>query len=140
MNNDMDMPPPKKDAPAGAEALDKNQQDQCKPASAVAQSVIDRARAWLRNTPGAVSGQGGHPATFAVATALVHGFELSRSDAEMLLNDYNAKCVPPWNAHELAHKINEAFRVPHDKPRGWLLSAQSGTPVSTTGKFVVQKI
>ncbi len=35
---------------------------------------------------------------------------------------------------------NEAFRVSHDKPKGWLLSAQSGTPVSTTGKFIVQKI
>lgn len=104
------------------------------------QSKIDRARAWLRSTPGAISGQGGHPATFAVATALVHGFELSRSDAEVLLTEYNAKCVPPWNANELAHKINEAFRVPHDKPRGWLLTAPSGTPVSTTGKFVVQKI
>jgi RecA-family ATPase len=40
----------------------------------------------------------------------------------------------------LVHKLNEAFRVSHDKPKGWLLSAQSGTPVSTTGKFIVQKI
>lgn len=103
-------------------------------------SNIDRARAWLRNTPGAISGQGGHNATFAVATALVHGFELSRSDAEMLLNEYNAKCVPPWKTNELAHKVNQAMNVAHDKPKGWLLSAQSGTPVSTTGKFIVQKI
>lgn len=103
-------------------------------------SNIDRARAWLRNTPGAVSGQGGHNATFAVATALVHGFELSRSDAEMLLTEYNAKCVPPWKTNELAHKVNQAMNVAHDKPKGWLLSAQSGTPVSTTGKFIVQKI
>ena len=103
-------------------------------------SNIDRARAWLRNTPGAVSGQGGHNATFAVATALVHGFELSRSDAEMLLTEYNAKCVPPWKPNELAHKMNQAMNVAHDKPKGWLLSAQSGTPVSTTGKFIVQKI
>ena len=96
-------------------------------------SNIDRARAWLRNTPGAVSGQGGHNATFAVATALVHGFELSRSDAEMLLTEYNEKCVPPWKTNELAHKVNQAMNVAHDKPKGWLLSAQSGTPVSTTG-------
>lgn len=103
-------------------------------------SNIDRARAWLRNTPGAVSGQGGHNTTFAVATALVHGFELSRSDAEMLLAEYNSKCVPPWKPNELAHKVNQAMTVTHDKPKGWLLSAQSGTPVSTTGKFIVQKI
>jgi len=103
-------------------------------------SNIDRARAWLRNTPGAVSGQGGHNATFAVATALVHGFELSHGDAETLLHEYNAKCLPPWKPNDLVHKLNEAFRVSHDKPKGWLLSAQSGTPVSTTGKFIVQKI
>jgi RecA-family ATPase len=103
-------------------------------------SNIDRARAWLRNTPGAVSGQGGHNTTFAVATALVHGFELSHGDAETLLHEYNAKCMPPWKPNDLVHKLNEAFRVSHDKPKGWLLSAQSGTPVSTTGKFIVQKI
>jgi len=103
-------------------------------------SNIDRARAWLRNTPGAVSGQGGHNTTFAVATALVHGFELSHGDAETLLHEYNAKCLPPWKPNDLVHKLNEAFRVSHDKPKGWLLSAQSGTPVSTTGKFIVQKI
>lgn len=104
------------------------------------QSKMDRARAWLRNTPGAVSGQGGHPATFAVATALVHGFELPRFEAETLLSEWNMTCLPPWKPHELAHKINEALKVPHDKPKGWLLSAQSGTPVSATGKFIVQKI
>jgi RecA-family ATPase len=145
MNNETDMPPPKKDAPAGAEALDKNQQDQCKPASAVAQSKIDRARAWLRNTPGAVAGQGGHNATFAVATALIHGFELNEGDADTLLNEYNSKCLPPWKPHELAHKLDQASKVSHDKPRGWLLSAQSGigqggNPISPTGKFVVRTI
>lgn len=104
------------------------------------QSKMDRARAWLRNTPGAITGQNGHGSTFAVATALVHGFELSRSEAETLLSEWNMTCLPPWKPHELAHKINEALKVPHDKPKGWLLSAQSGTPVSTTGKFIVQKI
>jgi hypothetical protein len=58
----------------------------------------------------------------------------------MLLSEYNAKCVPPWKPNELAHKVNQAMTVTHDKPKGWLLSAQSGTPVSTTGKFIVQKI
>jgi RecA-family ATPase len=70
----------------------------------------------------------------------VHGFELSHGEAETLLHEYNAKCLPPWKPNDLVHKLNEAFRVSHDKPKGWLLSAQSGTPVSTTGKFIVQKI
>jgi hypothetical protein len=74
------------------------------------QSKIDRARAWLRNTPGAVAGQGGHNATFAVATALIHGFELNAGDAESLLHEYNAKCLPPWKPNELAHKLDQASR------------------------------
>ena len=104
-------------------------------------SAIDRARSWLRNTPGAVAGQNGHGATFAVATALVHGFELLPSEAMTLISEWNQyACLPPWKEHELRHKINEAGKVAHDKPKGWLLSAQSGTPVSSTGKFIVQKI
>jgi len=109
------------------------------------QSKIDRARAWLRNTPGAVTGQNGHGSTFAVATALIHGFELNAGDADTLLNEYNAKCLPPWKPHELAHKLDQASKVSHDKPRGWLLSSQSGigqggNPISPTGKFVVRTI
>jgi len=109
------------------------------------QSKIDRARAWVKATPGAIAGQNGHGATFAVATALIHGFELTRTEAETLLCEYNTKCSPPWKPNELAHKLNQAQIVSHDKPRGWLLEShssigQGGTPISPTGKFVVRKI
>jgi RecA-family ATPase len=53
--------------------------------------------------------------------------------------------MPPWKPHELAHKLDQASKVSHDKPRGWLLTAQSGigqggNPISPTGKFVVRTI
>ena len=42
-------------------------------------TTIDRALAYVAKMPAAISGRGGHAATFAVAKALVHGFALSES-------------------------------------------------------------
>ena len=44
-------------------------------------SIHDRARAYLARIPGAVSGAGGHKATFHVACVLVHDFGLSIEEA-----------------------------------------------------------
>ncbi len=83
---------------------------------------LDRARLYLEKIPGAVSGQGGHPQTFAAACALVHGFALHPSDAlDLLRRDYNPRCVPPWTERELIHKVTSATTAQHQKPRGHLL-------------------
>ena len=83
---------------------------------------IDRAKLYLEKIPGAVSGQGGHPQTFAAACALVHGFTLSEAAAlDLLLRDYNPRCVPPWSERELIHKVTSATTAQHQKPRGHLL-------------------
>ena len=71
--------------------------------------VIDRARAYLRAIPGAVSGQEGHKATFAAAQAMVRGFDLSEGEAFALLaSEYNPRCVPPWSDRQLMHKVTSA--------------------------------
>ena len=70
---------------------------------------IRRARAYTRNVPGAVSGQGGSLATFKVAVALVRGFSLSDDEAlGVLLHDFNPRCEPPWSEAELRHKVRYA--------------------------------
>ena len=86
--------------------------------------AIERARLWLANVPAAISGQNGHAATYAAACGLVHGFALSDSDAHNLLTDWNRGCQPPWSDSELNHKIRDAARQSHDKPRGYLLNAR----------------
>lgn len=95
-------------------------------------TTIERARAWLANTPPAISGASGHNSTFAVCTALVHGFGLDTADAmDLLMRDWNPRCQPPWSERDLARKVNQAAIVPHNKPRGWLLNAgQSPQPAS----------
>jgi len=80
-----------------------------------------RALAYLDSMPPAISGQGGHNATYAAATALVHGFGLPQDRAlELLLSHYNPRCQPPWTEKELRHKVEDAAAKPHDFPFGWL--------------------
>lgn len=81
----------------------------------------DQAASYLASIPPAVSGQNGHGQAFAAVRAIVWGFNLPVGDARALLAGWNRSCQPPWTERELDHKIQEADRVPFDKPRGYLL-------------------
>lgn len=83
--------------------------------------IIARAIRYLAACPPAVSGQGGHGRTFAVAGSIVQGFGIEPSAAlGLLLTHYNPRCMPPWRESELRHKINDAASKPSIKPFGWL--------------------
>lgn len=71
-------------------------------------TVMDRARAYVARMDAAVSGGGGHDATFRVACVLVEGFSLSFADAMEVMREYNSRCAPPWSEHELEHKVRSA--------------------------------
>jgi hypothetical protein len=92
---------------------------------------LRRASAYLRRLPGAVSGAGGHTATFKAAIALVKGFALSPDFAFTLLKDeYNPRCEPSWSDGELRHKIEEAAKE-GKTPIGSLLNPRAkGTNAS----------
>jgi RecA-family ATPase len=105
-------------------------------------TLTDRARRYLSTCPPAISGAGGHSQTYSVAVALTHGFQLQRDAALSLLREYNAGCQPPWSERELAHKIDESIRKPHDKPAGFLLQNdphRRPSCVSPSGKFIVRR-
>lgn len=72
------------------------------------QSVVDRARKYLAKIPPAVSGQGGHNATYHAACVLVVDFDLTKDEAFALLSDWNQTCDPPWSEYDLRHKIEDA--------------------------------
>ena len=84
-------------------------------------SAIERARRYIAKCAPAISGQGGHGATFHVAAVLVHGFALSDQDALTLLKEWNLTCQPPWKERELRHKIASAATAQHAEARGHLL-------------------
>jgi hypothetical protein len=84
-------------------------------------NVIARAERYVEAMPGAVSGQGGHDKTYAVACALVNGFDLDQGTAiGIMQRRYNPRCEPEWSAKELQHKVKDAATKTHDKPRGYL--------------------
>ena len=88
-----------------------------------AQNLADRARKYVAQMPPAVSGQGGHAATFAVAMTLIHGFALPEPRTWPILLEYNARCLPPWSERELRHKLASAGKLTRPcKPRGHLLA------------------
>lgn len=87
----------------------------------MAMTITERASKYIARMDAAVSGSGGHDATFAVACALVHGFDLGEGDAMALMQEYNARCAPPWSERDLAYKLRSAAGSSSPRGRGYLL-------------------
>lgn len=93
--------------------------------------TLERASAYLATMDPAIQGAGGHSALYAAATAMVHGFDLSRQEAlSLLASEYNPRCVPPWDMtnlrdrKEFERKVDQAMTQQHDQPKGWLRDAE----------------
>lgn len=89
-------------------------------------TIIERARLYTGAMPAAISGSGGHNATFAVACVLVKGFALSIDQARPLLQEFNQRCQPPWGEKQIEHKLRQADTTPDPQPRGYLLGDNAG--------------
>lgn len=85
-------------------------------------TTIERARKYLDAIPGAIAGQSGHNAAFRVACVLVLGFSLTKSEATVLMTEWNARCEPRWSEKELRHKIDSADK--QAGKRGYLRDAR----------------
>jgi hypothetical protein len=96
--------------------------------------IDERARRWIAKMPTAISGQGGHAATFHVACVLVQGFAMTVDEALPLMCEYNKRCLPPWSERELRHKLEGAatksgLRTRNGTlPRGCLVGASGFRP------------
>jgi putative DNA primase/helicase len=70
------------------------------------------ARAWLAEQEPAKEGKGGDAQLFNVACGLRVGWLLDDASCWQLLDEYNARCLPPWSAdswpERRQHKLNEA--------------------------------
>jgi len=112
---------PKRPAPAAVPVARSGNVDHAK--------VIDRARKYLAQVPGAVSGQNGHDETYRAAAKLVVDFALQPADAYPLLAEWNGTCNPPWSEHELRRKLEEVD-AKETGPRG--LKLVDDRPMSGT--------
>lgn len=107
----------------------------------VAASGVDRARHYLLNeAPIAQVGNGGDETTFKVACR-VKDFGVSEADALGLMDDWNLRCHPPWDAADLSLKVKNAysygqFPVGTAAPE---VAFQSVSPRAETTATVVRK-
>ena len=72
--------------------------------------VREKCRKYVAAMPAAVSGSGGHDATFRAALVITRGFCLTGDDARRVMEEYNARCNPPWKPRDLEHKLTTAAR------------------------------
>jgi len=72
-------------------------------------SAEERCRRYLTTVDPAISGQGGHSQTMRAACAIVRFGIPNNGTAWQLLNEYNARCQPPWSEKELRHKLDNAY-------------------------------
>ncbi len=89
------------------------------PAVESLETRLHRARRYIAKMPPAISEQGGHAALWAVALTVVRGFDVPIEHARPVLEEYSARCVPPWSARELEHKLEDASDA--DAEPGYLL-------------------
>jgi Bifunctional DNA primase/polymerase, N-terminal len=74
-------------------------------------TAVRRARGYLAHIEGAISGQRGHDRTFRVACVLAIKFGLTLEQAWPLMREWNEQCEPPWSDKEIAHKLQDAFKL-----------------------------
>lgn len=85
------------------------------------ETIMTHAKSYVASMPPAVEGQGGDAMTFNVAKKLVHDFALPINQAMVLMKEYNARCVPPWDEKQLLRKLEDASKLTHPlAPRGTL--------------------
>jgi hypothetical protein len=83
---------------------------------------VSRARSYLAKMSPAVSGSGGHDALWAAVLAMRVGFDLDEATTRYLIvNDFNLRCDPPWDARDIDHKLHGAERADKLNERGYLL-------------------
>lgn len=66
----------------------------------------ERARRYLAKLPPAIEGQHGSDKAYHATCVLLHDFGLDEaSTLDLLVADYNPRCIPPWSRDELEHKV-----------------------------------
>jgi hypothetical protein len=91
--------------------------------------VRERARRYPARVKPAIAGQHGDLHTYRVCCRITRGFALDDQDAYTVLNEWNARCVPPWNERELVAKIVHARKYGRERIGDLRSKAESGSTV-----------
>lgn len=73
------------------------------------EASLNAGKRFLETAPVAIQGQRGDETTFKTAARLVREFALSMPSAySLMLEHWNDRCLPPWDADELWRKVENA--------------------------------
>ncbi|VTT96514.1 Predicted ATPase OS=uncultured Gemmatimonadales bacterium HF0770_11C06 PE=4 SV=1: Prim-Pol: D5_N: Pox_D5 [Gemmataceae bacterium] len=92
---------------------------------------VRRCRGYLRSVDPAVSGRGGHNATYRTARIIVNDFAVTdRTEALALLGEFNDRLHEKWSDSELEHKLDSAMNAEPDaeRPLGCKLKERDAAP------------
>jgi hypothetical protein len=108
---------------------------------------LKKARIALTSMPEAIQGNNGSTACLRAAIVIIRGYcvpvEPHSFAFEMLWNDYNPRCEPPWADWELIHKIETAefnvaapwgYRLDSDPEAGYTIEQVDGIMASAIAK------
>ena len=96
---------------------------------------LEAGRAAISEAEPAVSGDGGHPATFKVACALAIRCALPYQSVLELMQEFNQKCTPPWSLPDLEHKCADAVKLLTNAP-----PKDVGAGLVTVARAVVESL
>lgn len=90
---------------------------------------VANARVYLAKMPPAVSGQEGRNQFLNAACRLIDDFALTAEQARPLLDEYNERCVPPFDSHGVQDKLNSALQKVAERngPSGSALAERGAT-------------
>jgi hypothetical protein len=87
-------------------------------------AAIEHARRYLAEAPEAVEGASGDQTTYDVACA-VRDLGISEPVAvELMLEHWNDRCAPPWEAEALEAKVGNAYAYAQNRPGQKLLEIE----------------
>lgn len=91
-------------------------------------TIEERARRYVAAMDPAVAGSGGHTALFNVVRVLLHGFDFTPAEAMPFIQEFNARCSPPWSEGEIGHKLRSVNGIQSRFGRGYLRNERDWKP------------
>jgi hypothetical protein len=79
-------------------------------------AAINLAREYARNAPPAIEGAGGDAHTYRIACHMRDLGVSEKTSLSILYNEWNGRCVPPWEFDGLADKVANAYRYGQNAP------------------------
>lgn len=94
---------------------------------------VEHARSYLRQAPPAVEGAGGDITTLKAALVCKDLGLSTQQVYDLMSQEYNPRCSPPWSTSELLQKVKNAFKY-GKKRQGSMSAASMFTEVASSSE------